>query len=416
MRIQNELIATKEREHALKERLKFNENILIGTKTIFQQTSNPINTVDVQVDDNVSSSNNASSNDHLNDNQLMQFNEDQNTDYFQIFYQHIEDRDNELNEIRGQVEQITNNYRSVILECDELKIILTQFKENPSSSTLLISTNENEQQLKIDYNKCNKKLQFLNDDYNLLLNIHRKSKEQFNLILYEMKKELLETKKLISQLKLQLQQPINNLMAENQKNKWIIDENLKMKEEILILKFNLSKLSTQFLKNIQNMHTENLFNIDFTKINTIGIITDNFPLEYITKIEYCNLQNNLNTLKNENSQLNIANKHMEKLLQIFQEQLHSQQNIYRKYSEEEINLKHLIVDLQCENNEKFIIIKKEREIEQLKYTMNDLEQNNEQLKNENLLLNEKLKELQNITDEQTDKFSNTLTNYDLKLR
>uniref|UniRef100_A0A1B0BPV2 Centrosomal protein cep290 n=1 Tax=Glossina palpalis gambiensis TaxID=67801 RepID=A0A1B0BPV2_9MUSC len=145
---------------------------------------------------------------------------------------------------------------------------------------------------------------------------------------------------------------------------------------------NLMKLSlvTQEILSGKSMDSINIpdLNMDY------GIITDNYQLDVIPLEEF-KKENKLNKEFQEQKTEMLKNiAHLESLLLIAREQIQSQQKLLNDITDNHISLRHLVADLQSTSEEKFLIAKIQRDLD-------NVEENSE--KNYLKIVNKQIEEL-----------------------
>lgn len=374
MRIQNELIASKEREYALKERCRISEKILEKC----DKTDRPVpkerlslkaqpNTV--QASDNVP--------------KIIEINVNERIAQFESLYQHILDQEGEIEKLRSELTESVAKQRESEMKIEELKIYESQFKElaeatktsEETKDSLLTEQAEQMVQLKNTISCETKKTKFAQEDYESLNKIHKHTKEKLNRLTFELRKELIETRKMHSDYQVN-QKKSETIVAADK------SEIAALRIELNNLKNKTSYLNSEIVKNMKTLDHENETGLNFERIEKLGVVRNNFVVDFITKAEFDELESRCNVLATRNDELSVHSEHLEKLLNLSQEQvidsstwksdfsvkfdfqIKSQQQILAKASEEEINLRHLVVDIQATSNEKYIIAKLNRELQQ----------------------------------------------------
>lgn len=145
------------------------------------------------------------------------------------------------------------------------------------------------------------------------------------------------------------------LLENNQDIQAIQDELQQVRSELNCLCFNV-------LKNIKSMDDENILKLDTGKFDKITIIESDLSTNFITRNELDALKSNLVTMKETISAHEAKEKHFEELAKIAQNQLKSQQLMLSQFSDDEIVARHLIVDLQSQSNENYLLAKTVRDL------------------------------------------------------
>ncbi|XP_017472224.1 PREDICTED: centrosomal protein of 290 kDa [Rhagoletis zephyria] len=154
------------------------------------------------------------------------------------------------------------------------------------------------------------------------------------------------------------------------------------KEDFLQMQATNSDLRAQLAAIIEQLFADKL-DTDL-KIPDIcadyGIINENMQLDYLTMDEYRELQA---TLKEAQQQLDESlrkSAQLESLLEIAQSQIQSQQKLLNEITDNHVNLRHLVADLQSNTEEKLLLAKMQRELDSAKQEVSNLRFEFDQLK------------------------------------
>lgn len=314
MRIQNELIASKEREYALKERIRISETILAKT----DQTERPIPkerlSLKAQPTDVQSSSVDVTVITTKNENEVKE-----RIKQFDSLYQHILDQETEIEKLRSELKDNLDKQRDSEIKIDELKIFENQFLElteslkttDETKESLLAEQFEQMVQLKNTINTVEKKTKFCQEDYECLNKIYKQTKGKQNRIMFELRKELIESRKM-SETKHKRIEPI----PQEDKN-----EISALRIELNSLRNKTCYLNSVIVKNLKMLDNENETGLNYDRIEKLGVVRNNFVVDFITKTEYEELESRCNLLTTQNDELTVHSNHLEKLLNLSQEQV-----------------------------------------------------------------------------------------------
>lgn len=310
MRMQNELIASKEREYALKERIRISETIL--TKTDKGDRPIPKERLSIKAQQNNVQPHNL---EHVNE-----FKERMNQ--FDSLYQHILDLEKEMEKLRTELQETFAKQRENEIKIDELKVYENQFVEltqslkssDDTKESLLAEQVEQMVQLKNTINSAEKKTKFCQEDYECLNKIHKHTKEKQVQIIFELRKELIETRNQISEA--QLNQKKTEPIDQSDKN-----EITQLRNELNILRNKTCYLNSMIVKNLKTLDNENEIGLNYERIEKLGVVRNNFVVDFITKAEYEDLESRCNILATRNDELAVHSNHLEKLLNLSQEQV-----------------------------------------------------------------------------------------------
>lgn len=313
MRIQNELIACKEREYALKERCRISETILAKSDKTDRPVPKERLSLKSQPNTNVDVINITKGNENELNERVKQFDS---------LYQHILDQESEIEKLRSELAETTARQRENEMKVEELKIYESQFIELTDASktsdetkdSLLAEQIEQMVQLKDTINREEKKNKFAQEDYEGLNKIYKHTKEKHNRLLFELRKELIESRKILSEI--QMKQKKAEPIAPTDKN-----ENAALRSELNNLRNKTSYLNSIIVKNIKTLDDENEIGLNFDRIEKLGVVRNNFVVDFITKAEHEELESRCNILTTRNDELTVHSNHLEKLLNLSQEQV-----------------------------------------------------------------------------------------------
>ncbi|XP_034101783.1 centrosomal protein cep290 [Drosophila albomicans] len=97
-----------------------------------------------------------------------------------------------------------------------------------------------------------------------------------------------------------------------------------------------------------------------------GIIEDNYQLSYVTAQEFEQQRQELATWRHQQAELQRENKQLEGLLQVANGQIQSQQKLLNEITDNHINLRHLVADLQSSSGDKLLMAKMQRDLDAAK--------------------------------------------------
>lgn len=313
MRMQNELIASKEREYALKERCRISETILAKSDT----TDRPVPKERLSLKSQPNAKVDVNTITKGNENEL-----NERVKQFESLYQHILDQESEIEKLRSELAETSAKHRENEMKVEELKIYESQFIELTEASkvsdetkdSLLAEQIEQMAQLKGTINREEKKNKFAQEDYEGLNKIYKHTKEKHNRLMFELRKELIESRKMLSETRIKQQKSEPTVAADK-------NENAALRSELNELKNKTSYLSSKIVKNIKTLDDENETGLNFDRIEKLGVVRNNFVVDFITKAEYEELEGRCNVLTTRNDELTVHSNHLEKLLNLSQEQV-----------------------------------------------------------------------------------------------
>lgn len=284
------------------------------------------------------------------------------TKFTEELLQRISEQEIEIEKCQSMVEILNDKYRQSMIACDELQIYKSQLKE--LQNNLLLSPNEKDlqiinqidecRQFKIALNRENRKVEFLNEDYKTLHLLFGEFKKNHYQLMYSLKNQLIENTKSIANL-----EQYKKIAKDRVE---LLTQNQNLKDELILITSKTSNFCSNFLKTLSQLDPDNYAELNFKNLEKIAVINNNLTVDFICINELQTLKNDLNLLQTKNVKLEIHIKHLDELLNLSKQQLNDLQHLYYANSEAEINLQHLIVDMQCESNNNYIIAKLNREL------------------------------------------------------
>lgn len=340
MRMQNELLIVKERELALKEKIKINQevqkNLLIEAKPIG----------------------------NVQEKQKEAIEEVKRKDSI-VLCNELTKKVQEVEDIRVELKIMVEKNNQLTIEKEELNMIQTQYDDlvskfmdsDNSKDKFLIENYDKVNKIEININSYQRKLEFMKCENDNLNNTLKSLKMDFLNVIHELKYKLVEQNRIIEGNNISKS---NSVIIEKDEDDEITVENLK--SDLERKKLQINNYCSLFLKHFKTNPVA-LSADDVRKFEKISVINDNFTQEFITKQEFNKMKAKLNQLDEEFTFTKVENGHLRDLLNVSQEQLISQQQMITKYSDDEISLRHLVTDLQSSSNEKYIIAKTQKEVD-----------------------------------------------------
>ncbi|XP_055914041.1 centrosomal protein cep290 [Eupeodes corollae] len=401
MRIQNEIATLKEREYALREKINAaqtengeqsqNESI-DEVREAGELAGSPIPSLPLNP---ISSSTRPTT---------------PNMTLDQSLYPVIVEADIEHESMKKEFLKTLEKNRSLQQEIQRLQVFQVQFEElssqmNASDSDVTKYCSvlvEKIASLEIQLNSKIKTFDFLKDDFDRILN-ETKASEMRNMAL------IAELKKQVNDRKID----INRFKSENEelKKKNSIcnpEEYGEMQKTLFGLQSQLAFLMDQILSG----------KVPDIKIDAIcadyGIIQENLEIDFLTIEEYEEFQKQKIELVGAKKDLQTKCEHLEGLLEISNEQVMSQQKLLTEITDNHINLRHLVADLQSSNEDKFLIAKTQRDLDSARKEIISLQFEKEKhKKNEDTLRSDykaKVKEIEDLKQN----FQNIMKNNEIK--
>ncbi|KAH8298653.1 hypothetical protein KR018_008565 [Drosophila ironensis] len=145
-----------------------------------------------------------------------------------------------------------------------------------------------------------------------------------------------------------------------------------------------------------------------------GIIKDNYEVDYVTAEDYEKQLQELSNWRIKQAELQRETKQLEGLLQVANAQIHSQQRLLNEITDNHINLRHLVADLQSSSNEKLMIAKAQRDLDCVKTECSRLEIEREQLQQKTDFLQTQLDNTERAMQQAQEDFQQERSNSKIK--
>ncbi|XP_016988509.2 centrosomal protein cep290 [Drosophila rhopaloa] len=252
----------------------------------------------------------------------------------------------------------------------ELSILRKHYEElrlhmSADGSELL---NQNQQlhdkliSLELQLEKQGNSYSYMRRDYDQLLTESRKQELSF----IDEKASLARN---IEQQKDELLVTRNQLQELRSGNLYTAEEQQKLEQRNAILSMQLGQAVEQMLGELKPSEI----------CAEYGIIKENYQLDYITVEDFEKQQHELANWRSKEEELQRETKQLEGLLQVANGQIHSQQRLLNEITDNHINLRHLVADLQSSSDEKLMLAKVQRDLDSVKTECSRLETEREQL-------------------------------------
>ncbi|XP_053665459.1 centrosomal protein cep290 [Anopheles marshallii] len=378
MRLPNDLLAARERDMLLKERLTIVDPDASGRKSKSIQSTESVNdSGNVCNEDD-----NSESIDRLEPEQL-DFSE-------QVLLKAVE-----IDRLTERNEQLRTENERLLAVQDELHVTQKLYNEilhitsasESEKDRLLVQTVDRLKDIESGVCALQRKVDFLKADNDNLHNTLRQIKSEYLNLLHDLRLELARKS---TELK---QTQATGTHKEDSFESMDSDLVEKLESEMMRMKFEATNIYNIFLKNIQEVDKDQLPDVDYGKLNQLTIVDNNLAVEFITKDEHKRMKDRLNELERELNRELVKNGHLEELLKVSNDQIRSQQSLISKYSEEEVSLRHLVVDLQSESNEKYLLARANKELDLVREQEESLKLDNSKMKQK---LMQKMEELDNL--------------------
>ena len=322
MRIQNELIAVKEREQALREKMHMVKSVGGGslTKTPEKQKKHSICKMDT-------SKNDGSHDEPVDDNSKMespikmspQIILENTTNSYPM----VVEKDFEDNGLKKNLNLLLQKNRELEVENETLKIYQSQFSEllencKGSENELTNYCSSIVEQLsssEINFKSTNMKYEFLKEDFDNCLTEHKISETKNITLIADLKKEVNNKRHEIAILEMSERKALNNSEPD----------------ELVAMKKKYYKLESQLAYIISKVFDGKLTGLELVEsCSNFGIITENMQLDFVTDEEYENMKQINRKLQNEFEELKLKIRHLEESVAIAHEQVNDHNFLINK--------------------------------------------------------------------------------------
>ncbi|XP_061387473.1 centrosomal protein Cep290 [Musca vetustissima] len=147
-----------------------------------------------------------------------------------------------------------------------------------------------------------------------------------------------------------------------------------------------------------------------------GIIQDDLQLSFVTHQEFEIQKQTLKEFEAQRSELQRKISQLESLLEIAQDQISSQQKLLNDITDNHINLRHLVADLQSSTEEKLLMAKIQRDLDAAKSEINNLKHERDTLKLQANTLQQDLISRENANKDLTHSFQIERQNANIKIK
>ncbi|XP_039964041.1 centrosomal protein cep290 [Bactrocera tryoni] len=272
--------------------------------------------------------------------------------------------------------------RDLEVQISELKIYRRRFEDL-------------QQQMKASDNEVIQRLAELSEQIisaQLDLNKEKSSyafmREEYDNTLSEAKQNELRNIEQVVTLQKELNALKDNLTSLEVERAQLMNAGNYSKEDYLQVQADNTKLRAQLAFIVEQLFAGKLS--DELRIPDIcsdyGIIDENLQLDYLTIEEYRGLQLSLKEAQQQREESLRKSAQLESLLEIAQCQIQSQQKLLNEITDNHVNLRHLVADLQSNTEEKLLMAKMQRELDGAKQELSNLHFDFDQLKQKCALL------------------------------
>ncbi|XP_017840462.2 centrosomal protein cep290 [Drosophila busckii] len=146
-----------------------------------------------------------------------------------------------------------------------------------------------------------------------------------------------------------------------------------------------------------------------------GIIDENYQLDYVPAAEFAQQRLELANWRSQQAELQRENKQLAQLLQVANQQISSQQQLLNELTDNHINLRHMVADLQSDGDDKLLLAKMQRDLDQAKSECLQLEQRRKQSQLQVDSLETQLHKAILEAEQHTQRHQQQCSNYETKL-
>ncbi|KAM8709839.1 hypothetical protein ACLKA7_016616 [Drosophila subpalustris] len=236
-------------------------------------------------------------------------------------------------------------------------------------------------------------------------------REDYDQLLTELKRQELRYIADTSAIQIQLEQHKSQLSAKSEQlitlqrtNPCTAEERQQLEQRNVKLSIQLAQVTEQLLGELKLPEI----------CADYGIIQENYQLDYVTAAEFEQQRQDLATWRSQQSELQRENKQLESLLQVANGQIHSQQKLLNEITDNHINLRHLVADLQSSSSDKLLLAKMQRDLDAAKAETVRLEQERQLLQQHVEQLETQLQEAEQLAMKTQQDFQQERGNSDIK--
>lgn len=293
--------------------------------------------------------------------------------------------EDEMIQLKMLVKELSDQNENITSDLDKLNLIEDQYNELVRSSELC--DDDKEKLLITSLNRCHE-IELNLKCYERKVNYLKNDNEALNNDLKALKLEYLS---LISDVKREVLSKARTMQEAKRHEEEVDDEFVDVGElnaELQQIRSELNGLCYNILKNVKTIDCENVLALNVEQLENVQLLENNLTSTFITRQEYDTMKKQLVKMSKKIEEQIEREHYFEQLVKVTQSQLVSQQFLISQFADEEISARHLIVDLQSQSNENYLLTKTQRdlnlakgreekmkmEMEQLKLDFKDLEQ------------------------------------------
>lgn len=310
--------------------------------------------------------------------------------------------DDEMMQLKMLVKELSEQNENITSDLDKLKLIEEQYNELVRSSELcdddkeklLITSLSRCHEIEMNLKCYERKVNYLKNDNEALNNDLKSLKLEYLALISDVKREVLTKARTMQEVKRREEEVDDELVDVGELN-----------AELQQIRSELNGLCYNILKNVKTIDCDNVLALNVEHLENVQLLENNLTTTFITRQEYEAMKKQLLKMSQKIKDQLAREHYFEQLVKVTQSQLVSQQFLISQFADEEISARHLIVDLQSQSNEKYLLTKTQRdlnlakgreekmkmELDQLKLDVKELEQKLQSSANEMMELSEEFK-------------------------
>ncbi|XP_058831410.1 centrosomal protein cep290 [Topomyia yanbarensis] len=324
----------------------------------------------------------------------------------------------EIDRLNEQLELLKEERDNLLKSNDELQVTKNLYDEllqftratDNEKDTLLVNTLDRLKQIESNIFIFQRKIDFLKAENDNMYNTMRSLKLDHLNVLHGLKFELAQKTGALKRL----EQSTHN--TETHSSSQDSESVERLEKEIERMKQETTNFYTIFLKNIPEVDREHLLDFEYDSLSRFGLVESNLTVDFMPKDEFKRIKHRLAAAEEDLKRQHIKAGHLGDLLRISQEQIQSQQSLISKYSDEEISLRHLVADLQSSSNEKYLLVKTQKELDAAREQEELLKLDNARMKQSLLGETAKIDKLKQQLVEQELDFINQQKDNNIKIK
>lgn len=321
--------------------------------------------------------------------------------------------EDEMIQLKMLVKELSDQNENITSDLDKLNLIEEQYNELVRSSELcdddknklLITSLNRCHEIELNLKCYERKVNYLKNDNEALNNDLKTLKLEYLALISDVKRDVLSKARTMQEAK----------RHEEEADDEFVDVG-ELNAELQQIRSELNGLCYNILKNVKTIDSENVLSLNVEKLENVQLLENNLTSTFITRQEYDTMKKQLVKMTKKIEEQTEREHYFEQLVKVTQSQLVSQQFLISQFADEEISARHLIVDLQSQSNENYLLTKTQRDLNLAKGREEKLKLEMEQLKMDVKDLEQKLQISVEEIKEQCEEFKVHESNNELKIR